>query len=270
MAGEARSTNFMLGTAEVMIGPRDKLYELNPEEHSLGLVKNFVAEANKEFTELGQGVQNTMVFSRTTGITARCSCEAYEFTAKNLAYALSLDGTQFAPKPGMPLTLTGVSVNNADGTHTLTVDTPATPQALSVGDYVTLREPQNDNITLAKVQSTGVSLTVEVDIGDTKVFSAGTVVTAANVLAIGTNSEAQEFAAKVYGQMADGTWVAMYYPRVRITSGLSMGFQTDNYGNLPFEFRPMQLVAGDKYYAEFKGRMGHLAVDGIKSTIGAG
>lgn len=267
MAGEARSTNFMLGTAEVMIGPRDKLYELNPEEHSLGLVKNFAAEANKEFTELGQGVQNTLVFSRTTGITSRCSCEAFEFTAKNLAYALSLDGSQFAPKPGTPRTLTAVSVNNSDGTHTLTVDTPTTPQNLSVGDYVTLREPQNDNITLAKVQSSGPTLTVEVDVGNTKTFPAGTIVMAANLLAIGTNSEATEFAAKVYGQMGDGTWVTMFFPRVRITSGLSLAFQTDNYGNIPFEFRPMQLVAGDKYYAEFKGRMGHLVVDGAKSAI---
>lgn len=93
MAGEARTTNFMLGTAEVMIGPRDKLFELTPELNSVGLVKNFVCEATKEQVELGQGIQNTLVHIRSTGSTARASCEVYEFTSKNLAYALSLDGS---------------------------------------------------------------------------------------------------------------------------------------------------------------------------------
>lgn len=267
MAGDARTTNFMLGTAEVMIGPRDKLYELNPEEHSMGLVKNFVAEANKEYTELGQGVQNTTVFTRTTGSTNRASCEVYEYTAKNLAYALSLDGTQFGAKPGDPHVSTAESTNGADGTHTLSLNEPAEPQVLEVGDYVTLREPQNNNVTIAKVQSkTASSLVVQVDVG-TKEFPAGTLVQACNVLDVGTNSEATEYAAKVVGQLADGTWVSLFFPRVRITSGLSMAFQTDNYGNLPFEFRPMQPVAGDKFYADFRGRVAKLAMDAKASEI---
>lgn len=266
MAGEARTTNFMLGTAEVMIGPRALMHELNPTEHSLGLVKNFNAEASKENTDLGQGVQNVTVFTRTTGVTARASCEVYEYTAKNLAYALSLEGSTFAPITGTVRKLTAPSVNNADKTHNLTVDAPVDAQVLTIGSYVTLREPSNNNITLAKVQQVTPSLIVEVDAGS-KVFAANTEVQACHVLAVGSSVEAEEFSAKIVGQLADGTWVTLLYPRVRITSGLSMAFQTDNYGNMPFEFTPMRLVAGDKFFDEMNGRLANLVLNGAKSAI---
>ncbi|MDD4864778.1 MAG: hypothetical protein PHE38_12305 [Alishewanella agri] len=266
MAGDARTTNFMLGTAEVMIGPRDKMHELNPEQHSLGLVKNFNAEAQKENTDLGQGVQNVTIFTRTTGITSRASCEVYEYTAKNLAYALSLEGSQFQPITGTVRKLTAASVNGADKTHTLTADSPVDAQALVIGGYVTLREPQNNNITLAKIQQITPALIVEVDVG-TKIFPVGTEVQACHVLAVGSSAESEEFAAKIVGQLADGTWVTLLYPRIRITSGMSMAFQTDNYGNMPFEFTPMRLVAGDKYFDEMNGRLANLVLNGAKSAI---
>lgn len=267
MAGEARSSNFMLGTATVMIGPRDKLYELNPQEHSLGLVKNFVCESTKEQLELGQGVQNTTVFTRSTGSTTRGTFEAYEYTPKNLAYALSLDGGSVMDKPGTPRKTTALSTNGSDGTHTLTVDSPTTPQTIAIGDFVTLREPSNNNVYLAKVQQVTPSMIVRVDVGNTKKFEIGTVVQACNVLAVGNSSESEEYAAKVVGQMADGTWVSLFFPRIRITSGMTLAFSTDNYGNQPFEFKPMQLIAGEKFYADYAGKMANLVIDGTKSPI---
>lgn len=269
MAGEAKTTNFMLGTAEVMIGPRSMMHELNPADHGLGLVKNFNAEAQKENTDLGQGVQNVTVFTRTTGITSRASCEVYEYTSKNLAYALSLEGSNFQPIPGVPVTLTAPSTNGADKTHTLVVSTPTLPavaQVMVVGAHVTLREPSNNNITLAKIQQVSPAIIVEVDVGD-KIFPVGTEVQVCHVLAVGSSAESEEFAAKVVGQLADGVWVTLLYPRVRITSGMSMAFQTDNYGNMPFEFTPMRLVAGDKYFEEMQGRLANLVLNGAKSAI---
>lgn len=265
MAGEARTTNFMLGTAEVMIGPRDKLYELTPEENSVGLVKNFVAEATKEQVELGQGVQNTLVHIRNTGSTARASCEMYEFTSRNLAYALSLDGSSFVDVPGDVKTLTAESTV-AGALHTLTTDTPATPQAIAIGDTVMLREPGSQNINMGTVTAIAPNLIVRCDTG-TRKFPVGTVVSRCDVLAVGSNSESEEYAAKVTGQLADGTWISIFYPRIRITSGLTMAFQTDNYGNMPLEWRPMQLVSTDKYYDDFKGRLASLAKDTVKSSL---
>lgn len=266
MAAEARSTKFMLGVAEVMIGPRDKLHELNPAEHSLGLVKNFNADAQREKTSLTQGVQNTVIFERTTGVTSTASCEVYEYTPKNLAYALSLEGSQFQAVTGTARTLTAPGVNNSDKTHTLTTDSPVDAQTLVIGGFVTIREPNDNNITLAKIQQVTPSLILQVDVG-TKIFDTGSVVQACHVLDIGKSGESSEYAAKVVGQLTDGTWVMLLYPRISITSGLAMAFQTDNYGNMPFEFTPMQLIPGDKYYSEFSGRLAKLTMDATKSAI---
>ena len=80
MAGEAKTTNFMLGTATVMIGKPEELYDLNPEQHSVGLVKNFTIESQKESTDLPQGRTNEIAFSITTGSTTRGTFEMYEYT----------------------------------------------------------------------------------------------------------------------------------------------------------------------------------------------
>lgn len=61
MAGEAKSTSFVLGTATVMIGPRADVFELTPEEHSIGLVKNFTLSGDPSYLDLTHGVRNTIV-----------------------------------------------------------------------------------------------------------------------------------------------------------------------------------------------------------------
>lgn len=265
MAGEARTTNFMLGTAEVMIGPRDKLYEFTPDLNSVGLVKNFVCEVTRDQVELGQGISNTLVHIRNAGSTARASCELYEYTSKNLAYALSLDGSTFVDVPGNPKTSTALSTLNAK-LHTFTTDSPSTPQTYAIGNTVMLREPNSQNINIGKVTAITPNLIVECDTG-TRQFPIGTVISRCDVLAMGSTNEATEYAAKVTGQLADGTWIAILFPRIRITSGLNMAFQTDNYGNMPLEWRPMQLVSTDKYYSDFNNRVANLAKDTVKSAL---
>lgn len=265
MTGFARTTNFMLGTAEVMIGPRDKLYEFTPDQNAIGLVKNFVCEVTRDQVELGQGVQNTLVHIRSTGSTARASCEMYEYTSKNLAYALSLDGSSFVDVPGTPRTTTALSTLNST-LHTLTTDTPATPQTFAIGNTVMLREPNSNNINIGVLTAITPNLIVRCDTG-TRQFPIGTVVSRCDVLAMGSTAEATEYAAKVTGQLADGTWVSLLFPRIRITSGMTMAFQTDNYGNMPLEWRPMQLVSTDKYFNDFQNRVANFAKDTVKSAV---
>ena len=47
MAGEARSIDFLVGTATIMLGLPADLRDFRPETHSIGLVKNvkLMAEA---------------------------------------------------------------------------------------------------------------------------------------------------------------------------------------------------------------------------------
>jgi hypothetical protein len=64
--------------------------------------------------------------------------------------------------------------------------------------------------------------------------------------------------AKIVGQLADGTEVGLLLPKVRITAGFTLGFTTDNFGNLPMEFTCYDLTSDDPNYAMFSGKQGML------------
>lgn len=270
MAGEARTDNFMLSTATVMIGKQEDLHKLNPVEHSLGLVKNFNIESTKERTDLTQGRQGDLVFSMTTNSTTRISCEVYEYTIQNLAYALSLDGSQFSEVAGSPRVLQAPS-SVATGIHTLNVGTaPGTYQALAVNDRVIARDPATENIVLGKVtEVTNLgSGTMKADFGGlATVLPVGTVISRVHILNVGSTAQDRNFAAKVIGQLANGRWITLLFPKVRISSGLNMAFQTDNYGNMPFEMMPLKVLQSDPFFAEFGNRAGDILMDTVKGAV---
>lgn len=257
MAGEAKTNKFMLSTATVMIGAREKLHELGMAD-SVGLVKNFTFESTPEFTELTQGVTNDVVFALKTSNPVRCTFEMYEYTEANLKIALGLAGATLAPITGSPYTLTDPSTSLTD--TTLTIDTPASPQTIEVGDSVALISPDG-NVTLAKVTAAPAAGNMTIAGAWETDFVAGTLVRKVNVLDLGSNDTSiVEYAVKAIGKLADGTIATFLFSRCRVTSGLQMAFSTDNFGNIPFEFTPMVVLsdANDPGYPEFVGCKGKL------------
>lgn len=272
---EAKSQNFMLSQATVMIGAMADLMKLNPNDHSLGVVKNFTLNQDKQSQELTAGRTNQPIFSMVTQNEVRASCEAYEYTAKNMSYGLGLDGYQIQEISGDVATLSVSGVNNNDKTHTLTLTQAASPQALANGTMVSIRNPSTHNITLAKVTDVSSlvasnTITVEADVG-TDVFPSGSVVNVVYVLSLGSTGEEEYYSAKIQGQLADGTWITLLMPKVKMTSSFSAAFSTDNFGNLPFEWKGYKPMASDPFYDLFmtaKGiESGKLIVDGAKSTL---
>ncbi len=100
MAGEARTSAFSLSAATVMLGTQDELFNLEPDQNSVGLVKNFSVTSTPTFTNLSQGVAGNIVASVMTNNVVKATFEAYEYTARNIAYALSLDGGSLTEPPG--------------------------------------------------------------------------------------------------------------------------------------------------------------------------
>jgi hypothetical protein len=266
---EAKSKNFMLSSATVMIGEREKLMELNPSEHSIGLVKNFNVNNDRSSTDLTAGVTNDLVFTMTTGSETRASMEMYEYTAKNMAYALGLSGFDISEVTGDPFIVNAIGTNNSDKTHDLVVTEGSTPQPLADGDMISIRFPDDDNIILAKATDTsGVSstgaLTVQVDIGAV-IIPAGSVIQRVSVLELGTTEEQTELAAKVTGQLADGTWITLLNPRIKVSSGFAAAFSSENYGNMAFEWKNLKVLPGEPFYADYKGMAGKLLKDATAS-----
>lgn len=251
MAGEAKSNKFMLGTATVMIGPQSDLFNLNPEEHSIGLVKNFTMSGQPSYTELTQGVKNSVVYSVMTGNPITATMEVYEHTAKNLAYGLGIDGSAFDPTTVNTTTNADVASNVA-GTKIIPC---AAVTGFLVNDWIqVLPAGVTDKVLVAKIKSidsTAKTITIQDEQSFDYALAIGSIVKKVNVVGIGSKSDQPFLAAKVVGNLADGTPVALLIPKVRITGGFTLAFKSDSFGNLPYKFQPYDLTEADPFYQTF-------------------
>ena len=256
MAGEAKTTNFMLGTATVMLGPMNSAWNLVPGTHSIGLVKNFQITAEPAYTELTQGTKNTMIHSIMTQNTVKASMEVYEFTGANIDYSLGLDGSAITAQTVSNNTSAASAATNAT---VFTFATAAEANAYAVGGYVIIQNGTDDQAWARKVtaKNTGAApytITVSPAVPNASALPIGTNVRRVNSIDIGSKEEQPFFSAQVRGELADGSKLRLIMPKIRITNGFTLGFVTDNYGNLPFEFTLYDLVSSDTLYNDFNGR----------------
>ena len=245
MAGEVKSTKFMLGTATVMIGPAASLFDLEPDTHGIGLVKNFQLRTEPSFTELTQGVKNSLVYSVMTANPTRLSCEVYEYTAKNMGYALGLNGVTLADNTASTTVATAIT-----GTPAASELAVASATGFSVGDHIMVLYGADDQMLIRRITEININtFTLNDNIGIA--IGVGAVVRKVHALGVGSKDNNNFFGAKVAGRLADGTPVVALFPKVRITGGFALQFQTNDYGNLPLEMTCYDLVPTDPFYSEF-------------------
>lgn len=143
MSGLARTNDFLLTSATLMVGPQAKAFDLNEAEHSLGLVKNVQVSAEQSFVDLPQGTQGLVVASVNTQNTVRISAEVYEYTARNLAYGAGLDGSDTAYNPITETYELGTAI--VGGANNVSLPLAAGDgTAFAAGDWVVLAEEGTD------------------------------------------------------------------------------------------------------------------------------
>lgn len=246
MSGTAKTTNFMLSTATVMLGPVADFHLLNPADHSIGLVKNFTMTAEPAYTELTQGVKGDIVFSVQTANPVRCTMEAYEYTSKNIAYALGLQSAATMVPKTVVTTVNG-AISLASPLVDELVVTSAT--GITVGSYIMIEKDGIDNFLIRKVTAVS-SNTLELDAGLPAIPN-GVTVRVVNAIDVGSQDDQPFYAAKVSGKLADGKKITIEIAKLRIQRGFNLAFAQDNFANMPFEFSIYQLVATDALYAKF-------------------
>lgn len=248
MYGLANTNRFMLGAATLLLGPQADLFNLTRAEHSVGLIKNFALTAEPSFTELTQGVRNTVVFSVMTGHAVRGSAELYEFTAKNLAYTAQMNGAAFEPDTNIETTTSAA----LDGTTTpVTAVTVVAGTGFAVDDWILIQNPANPDDAVPRKITAIASNELTVAPAIARQFASGATVRRMNFIEVGGKEETPFYAALVHGVLADGSEVTVALPKVRVTNGLNLSFQTNDYGNMPIELGVYDLVATDPHYATF-------------------
>lgn len=251
MAGNAQTTQVLLSTATMMVGPMADLLTLNPAEHSLGLVKNVTISTDPEFRDLTQGLLNDIVMSVKVGDGSRISMEVYEYTLRNFAYAAGLDGSNVSYDP---ITQTYPTTVAPTGT-TVTLAAAPVP-ALVSGDYIYIQAGDTDQVHVAKVDSVAagvITLATGWAIPAGMTFPAASRVGKVRAIDIGAQTPTVNLSAKITGFIdpTKNTPVTIMLPKIRITRGFNLAFTTDNYGNMPFEIQPYAQIPTDPMFAEF-------------------
>lgn len=250
MAGEAITSKFMLGTATVMLGPQSDLYDLNVGEHSIGLVKNVTPKSAPGFIDLTQGVKNTTVFSVMNANKVTVTGEAYEYTSRNLAYSVGLEGSELVPSTVATTVETEMVLTT--GKTPVVIPVVATT-GFAANDFIIVQVGNDDQAFVRKVVSVQVdtSLTIEAGTGFPVIIPVGSTVKKANIVGVGSKADQPYLSCKIVGTIADGSEVILLLPKVRVTSGLSMAFKTDAYDNIPLELTVYDLVSTDPFYQTF-------------------
>jgi len=255
MPGLAKTSQFLLATATIMVGPQADVFALTSDDHSIGLVKNVQAQAQPRYTELMQGVTNQTVYSVNTEMPVTVSAEVYEYTARNLAYAAGIEASGAGYDPN---TLTfDIDANVTDASVSLVVDQVADLDEIVLGDWLLLSQGEgSDNIWAFKAGTvTPATQTVAFAAGfappDGMTFTAGVAkLYKVHGIGIGTQATAGHVGVKVVGILPEENEpVTLIYPKCRITNGLSLAFQTENFSNMPFEFKPYALLPTDPFYS---------------------
>lgn len=248
MAGEALTSKFMLGTATLMLGPVADLFDLNVAEHSVGLAKNVTMKSTPGFIELTQGVKNNTVYSVMNSNKVMVNAEVYEYTSKNIAYSLGLDGSTLVPTTVSTTVDTQMGLTTGATDEAILVDATT---GWAVNDWMMIQVGNEDQVFLRKVVSIQADTSLTTDTGLPVALPVGTTVKKSNIVGVGSKADQPYLAAKIVGTIADGSEIAILIPKVRITSGASLAFKTDAYDNIPLELTVYDLVATDPNYTTF-------------------
>lgn len=260
MPGSAKTSQFHFSAATLMVGPMTEQLGLETAEHSLGLVKNVTVEATPGSVELTQGIMNDVVMTMINSMDIKVSAEVYEFTARNLAYGLSLDGSSAGYDA--IASAYALSASAAAAATSAKVATDKTSE-FTAGKWVFLQEGTDDVVHLAKIASSSYSSP------DTTVTFTGFPIPAGQTYTTGgrmglitkidfdPNAALKYVSVRIVGTLAgDKRPVAIHFPKTRITKGFAMRFATDAFANLPFEFTPYAPIASDSgYNSNFNQRM---------------
>lgn len=247
--GLAMTNRFMLGAATLLLGAQADMFNLTRAANSVGLVKNFSLTTQPSFSELTQGVKNTIVYSVMNGNTAKAAAEWYEFTPQNISYVAQLNGATMVPATNIETTLSaGVTGSTGSPATTFTV---ASGTGFAVDDWVLIQDPVNaDDAVIRKVSAIATN-TFTTNPNIQRNLASGAIVRRVNFIDVGSKVDQPFFSAMVLGQLADGSEVAIALPKVRVTNGLNMSFTTNDYGNMGVELAIYDLVPTDPHYAQF-------------------
>ena len=272
---DVKNNAFLLGEATLMIAPyadATPVFELTPDLHSVGMVRNVTLSQEADQVELRKGIQQHLVDSKKSNVRTTLSAEVFEFSAQNVFYSLSVGKQAVALKRGKLKTAL------AGGESTFDVSSDPLPGEAATGITAAGDIPNGATILIqvpgsgkdyvlpvrvtAATTAAAPDYTVTAEIPNGMAFPAGSKVWVVNEIGVADTAEQDFFKVKVVGTLSNNERpITLVLPKVKISKGFQIQFDEGNYTSMPFEFMPYFLSA-----AEISGRLAEIGTTKMGHT----
>jgi hypothetical protein len=252
---EVKNPKFVIGNATVMLAPfSEDVFDLNPDDHSVGMVKSVTLEQQSDQIMLKNGIQQLTVDTQKSNVNFTSTFEGYEFDAKNLTYALGVAGSTVKRLRG---TLAAAALADATTLTVTSYPIPGDAESMidAVGDIpdgatILLQNPDQPDevypvgVTAATVAA-GDDWTVTVE-AIPVAAAEGWTVWIVNEIDVGSYDQDEYFCAKIVGTLsANNEPIVVVIPKLKVTRGFNLSFSETDYSNLPFELSPIVMTQGE-------------------------
>lgn len=252
---DVKNPKFVIGNATVMLAPfTENVFELNPDDHSVGMVKSVALEQSADQITLKNGIQQLTVDTQKSNVNMTVTFEGYEFDARNLTYALGLAGSTVKRLRGR------LTADAAAAAATISVESYPVPGDsasmidavgdVPVGATLLLQNPDEPDevypIAVTEATTGTGPYVVTINGGAPVDMTTGWIVWVVNEIDVGSFDDDDFFCAKIVGTLsANNEPIVVVIPKLKVSRGFNLTFSETDYSNLPFELAPIVLTKAE-------------------------
>jgi hypothetical protein len=258
---DVQKSAFSLSAATIMIGRAflDDPFAFTPATNSVGMVSDAAISVDSSINSLLNGVSQTEVDAKRTGISASITASVYEMTAQNFMRAHAMSGAATVIKRGV---LTAAAAGSATSLTIASDPVPgeATSAITGIGDI-----PAGSTILIQRVggeqdyvfptktnaAATGagpyvVPLAAPYAIPAGMSFAVGARVWVVSPVGVGDIDADDLFSVKITGTLSNFDRPVTYVaPKVRMVKGFGIAYNETQYSSMSWEMKPLLLSAGE-------------------------
>lgn len=261
---DVQKSAFSLSSATLMVGRAftDDVFALAPSgtnAASVGMVSEVNINLDSSINELLNGVAQSTVDAKRTGVKAGITANVYEMTAQNFMRSHALAGAATAIKRGV------LSAAVAAGGVSLSINSDPIPGEASsaitsladipVGSTILIQRVNGEQDFVFPTKTTGaatgtgpyvIPIAAPYAIPANMSFAVGARVWIVSPVGVGNVDADDLFCVKVTGTLSSfDRPVTFVAPKVRMVKGFGMSFNETQYSSMAWEMQPLLMSAGE-------------------------
>lgn len=253
---DVQKSSFSLSSATLMMAPAftTDVFSLTPALHSVGMTDEVNVTLDSSIQSLLNGVSQSTVDSKRTGVAAGITANVFEMTAANF---LRSQGLSTGPQAMSRLITTGALAAGAVSVSATSNPIPGEPASAAIaitdipaGSTLLIQRPGGEGDYIFPTKTSGAAtltagtftlpIAAPYAIPAGMTFPVGTTIWVVQPIGIANIDADDLFGVKITGVLSNfNRPVTAVFPKVRIAKGFQLSFSATQYTSMPWELSPL-------------------------------